>query len=1180
MPEWTSEQLSAINSFREPVIVSAAAGSGKTAVLVERTIRILSDKSLGVPADSILAVTFTNDAADQMREKLANALEEAGDKNPDSDWLQSQQALLGLASICTINSFCFDMVRNNLIGTGFRPGLRIMEKAEADMISQSAIDEVFDRAYLSRPEDMKRLLDWFSHEGDGSLKSMVLKLWRFERSIPFRRSWEKTVLDSYKSGGMTEKALSALREEVMLRLRTACGLARSIDKLLERLNYHSGAKKVLSENVAECFRIYENADRLDYYELSSYILEIGIKSLVGARQKKQEKESSTPEENAVYELLKSFNSGIREELEGVKRLAPFFVGADDDSKKSIDCISSLFLLADELDSEVYSRKQEKNAIDFSDSELLLVSMLVSCDDDGRLARTDYAKELAFSGRYRLIIIDEFQDVNNLQEVIFKAISDSDDLSTLGENVFCVGDVKQAIYRFRQANPKIFLNTREMARAGRVREILLSKNFRSRPSVLDFSNYVFSSLMSDELGEVTYDESEMLVPGRKEDKDGSPTEIILCNKEETSEYQAIARRIRGMIESGVRVPDGDGERPCCAGDFCVLTRTNSHSGLEEAFREEGLGIMSQEVSGYLGSREISLVLSLLSVAVSPMREVPLASLLLSPILGFSDDDIASLRLYDREKRLYQNLLSLSHENGPLANKCLNAVELIRRLRLLSAGLPLTKLIQRIYDTTDIYSTVSSAYSDSELEARKRCANLNLLLEYAKSYESTSGGLAGFLSYIDHVKRTGGDFEEAITVTESRDAVNVKTIHKAKGLEYPFVFLCQLSKRFNLDDISDRLLLSFEQGVGIMFNDYETLSRRRTVFHLYLSGLAKKELLSEELRLLYVAMTRARERLFLVMELDSAALETAKRLKGMISSHLVPASVSLGAVCQRDWILASLVKHPGFKRINGLIPFEGYLDSDRDYKLPYIIVTDPPGKLEPISARDSEPSFSPELYRGLLREFSRELYIPGRDVEAKVSVSELTRDDSLNFFPEVPSLEDTVRELSYSQRGTLMHRFMQLADYERAGSDLDGEISRLRSAGAFTEAEAASLNKKGLTAFFRSDIYSRLKKSRLVMREKSFLVKLDDINAGEELKALYKGTDGMLQGIADCIFLEEDGYVIIDYKTDRARSVEELKDAHSMQLLLYKAAFDLLLDKPVKSCYIYSYRLGDGIEVDLR
>lgn len=1194
MPQWTDEQLEAINCYGRPVIVSAAAGSGKTAVLVERTIRLLCDEKLAIPADTLLAVTFTNDAAAQMREKLSAALENAAIEMPENAWIQKQQTLLRLANICTINSFCYDMVKNNLADTDLQSGVRIMEEKESDMVTERALDAVMEDAYEKFPQETEKLISLFCCEDDKPLREMIISLRKFLRSIPFSDVWVKNVTERLDGMQMISEIMAdyaALADE---RAERCASTAERLRGLAEDLENYSKAKAKFLQNCDYAERILNALERAgdDMEACGEVLSSFSWIPMTGTTRTKQEKEDTTYLEEETYEEAKTCLSALKNAF---SELAECYAVSEDEAKKDCAFVSKVFKqlleFVNKLEENVWEIKVERNAIDFSDTELLTVNLLLNCDSSGRTSRTPIAEEIYRSGRYKLILVDEFQDVNNLQEAILKAVSDTDSMESIGSNVFAVGDVKQSIYRFRQANPKIFMQTRRLAEQSTddkgVKEILLTKNFRSRAGVLDFANYLFSSLMNSRLGEVEYTKDEELVCGAKFIGDDRPTALIRVNSdlEEQSpvafdEFAAVAAQIKKMLDEKTPVNDGGIVRPCRPSDFCVLTRNNiTGDELVKRFSERGLKVASENVSGYLESREISLMLNLLKISVSPMKDIPLASVMLSPIMGFSDEDVALIKLHNKKNRLYKNMLEVADSerekagHAELVKKCESAISLVKKLKVYSASMPLTGLIKKIYDATDVFA-MAAAYEDG----KQKCANLYLLLEYAKNYENSSNeGVAGFLQYVSYILKTGGDFAKALTVTESDDAVVVKTMHRSKGLEFPFVFLCQLTKKFNFSDTHEKLLLNADYGVGLSYYDYSTLTRRKTVLSEYIKRKNTEELLSEELRLLYVAATRAKEQLFVVLDITSRTCENAKQYAYYINDHMIPCDLSEKAKCMQDWIVMAMTKDSSLCTLFG----REYNEQDYyDFDTPDLKIITPEADTEQETGEQAaDVGVDSALAEKIVRCFSYKNDQRLCATQAKVSVSELVKDDAINFFPKVADLDGTVTELTAAQKGTIMHRFMQLADYGAAAKDIESEISRLQNSGALSKIEADSINRDSLKAFFDGEIYKRMSRSENVMREKSFIVKFSDINVDEELSKMYDGTDGMLQGIADCIFEEDDGYVLVDYKTDRVKTLDELVQRYSAQLVLYKAAFDILLDKPVKSCCIYSYRLSSGIEAKL-
>ena len=1180
MINWTKEQEKAISAFGKPIIVSAAAGSGKTAVLVERTIRLLCDETKNIPADSLLAVTFTNDAASQLREKLEASLESVAEENFDNEWIQKQLSLIKLADICTIDSFCLDLIKNNISSTPFQSGIRIAEGHEADIIAEKALEAVFENAYQERPEEMEKLFSYLCKETDNALKDAVLTLRKFLRTLPFRSIWVNKTLNSLKDGTAVTKAKDYLISTAKER---AVRLNLHIDLMEANVSFINDDSPIKSAVLKNCESAKEVLNCVMCSEWDEVIQ--SCSNIKWSTMRSRKNEFVTNEEIALFDELKRMNDSMKKELGKISDIyITSYAQMLEDSLVVAEIFEGIAKLADELEAEILNIKVEKNCIDFADAELIAVDLLVKADENVNLTRTQLCEEIVSTNRYKVIIIDEFQDVNNLQEVIFKSVSNTDDLGVIGNNVFVVGDVKQAIYRFRHANPAIFIETRKQAKSDKtdVTEILLTNNFRSRKNILDFANYVMRSVMSEEVGELEYTEDEELKYGAGYSGEDAPCEIILVNPDESegenkvavAEYKAIARRIKQMLNDKVQVTEGDGTRNCKPSDFCVIARNNIDSTFIECFEGEGLSVASSESTGYLKSREILLLTNLLSVILNPMNDIALAAVMVSPLMGFSDTELATVKILHKRSRLYKNMLQISNEaENPLAEKCSDAVSLIKRLRIYASSLTVSRLIKKVYDVTDLIS-IASVYQDG----KQKSANLNLMLEYARNYEESSNdGLAGFMRYLSHVAKTDKGFKQAITVSEYENAVNVKTMHGSKGLEFPFVFLCRLTKKFNESDLSERLLLNVNAGVGVTYLDYATLTKHKTALSKYLSTIGVSELRSEELRLLYVALTRAKERLILVLSIGEQEKKRVLKLASEISGENVPPYAVKEAICMQDWLCLSLSKHPDFKVFDDDL-WDGYYQTDAE-KAPRITVSLPLGTVEQVDDAREDVLPNLNLVENIKDTFAFEYDDRLVDKDAKISVSEIVKDDSLTFFPQVPKLGDTLEDLSAAQKGTVMHRFMQLASYENAEQNVDAELERLVKLNAFTAKEASSINTELIAKFFKTDIYARMKQSKNVMREKRFIVKMSDIILPDDLQEAYANTDGMLQGIADCIFEESDGYIIVDYKTDRVKDVARLIEMYSMQLGFYKAAFDILLDKPIKSAYIYSLQLAQGVEAQI-
>lgn len=1181
MPEWTSDQLDAINTKDTGVIVSAAAGSGKTAVLVERTIRMLCDEQARIEADRLLAVTFTNDAAAQMRQKLSDALSERIKANPESEWLISQQSKLALAQVTTINSFCYNFVRDHIHEFDFDGSVAICDENDDLAILSEALDSAVEFFYETRADDMEFLNGAICSSGDKEIFDAVKELHRFFESIPFKEEWINTQRQRYSSNEFFKGIFEKTKTELFDKLKFLIDILTGIAKKAERIESSTAPFKIINGDIEGLKAICQSIDNSEIDKINLDLSEFKFAHFAGV------KKDASPADIALCESVKTARDSVKKQF---KALPKMITADQNDLENDRAFCSRIFDIITDLEQELCRRVHEikviRNTVSFSDVEHMAVELLL-CDKN---TRTPLCEEIVKNRDYRVILIDEFQDVNNLQDLIFKAISDTDDLSHIGSNMFVVGDMKQSIYSFRLSNPKLFDNVRKSAEVtpDSVKKITLKKNFRSRLSVIDSVNYFFTSLMTKDTGEIDYtDESERLVAGAAFDAEGNaPVEVdIICEGEKLlpyfgfdNEQLSVANRIAELIAEGVTVTDGKASRPCRAGDFCILTRGRSvHKGIAKALEFVGLKCSVESSEGYLKSREIAVILNLLKVIDNPMSDIALLSVMMSPIMMFTADETAAIRSLNFKNKLFINLISfnrLEEKSPALCEKAKRAYELLKELRFLSAGLTTEKLIRKIYDKTGYYAA-AAAYLDSS----KR-DNLMLLLRYAKKFDDSSGkGLSGFLRYINSVFENGGDFKLSEKKVSSPNAVTVTTMHASKGLEYPFVFLCDADKRMNLRDAAGTVIINENLGISFVYKDLDKHIKCVPQHYTVLRDNCINESIAEEIRILYVAMTRAKERIFLPVYLNERNLA---KLKSLASDLVNTGYISSEAVKATDgmfrWIVLPLLEHRDMTSLRGLSEADF---SDHELKGKKGLFCEQiinPGKT-PLKVSISD-FFNDEVTKqeniNLDFRYDRRLC----DTPAKLSVSEVVKEDKdFVFYPQIPKFSEVIGKYTAAERGTIAHSFMELCDFENAGRSISGELDRLVSLGKMSRRRADSIDIEAVQGFFESDIFRRLSDSQNIMREKAFLVKIVDIRAkGVDLSG-YADTDGMLQGIADCIFEEPDGYVLIDYKTDRVLSEQDLKENYTAQLALYKAAFDKILDKSVKSAYIYSFVLKKGIEINV-
>lgn len=1185
MIEWTNDQKRAIETRGRGIIVSAAAGSGKTAVLVERTLRILCDEDQKTPADGLLAVTFTKDAASQMKQKLFEALEKRLAQDPHNEWLISQRTRLSLATITTINSFCYDLVRNHIHEFDFESGVTICDENDDKTILDECITKTIEEFYECDPSAMEFLYNTICSSDDSGIFDSVLELHRFFSSIPFKQDWIDVQRQRYKTPSFFDELADKKRDDIISKLEYLNEQIKGLMKKAETLQFAPGPLEVLRSDSKALTDIISDKSIKQLDELSRRIGETKFATFKGLTVTKGRE---YPPEFMLEKAACAAIKNSRDEIKGqFCNLLKTITATREQTKRDIEICSRIFeeliKLEARLCENIHEVKVSRNVLSFSDVEHMAVELLLY----DRNTRTPLCEELVRNEYYKVILIDEFQDVNNMQDLIFKALSQTDDLSVIGKNVFVVGDMKQSIYRFRLSNPNLFDGVRKCAvDSDRVEEIDLLKNFRSRSALIDAVNYFFKNLMTYDLSEIDYaDEKERLVAGATYDQSlDDPVEVdIITEKEKLPEYLgfdnehlAIANRISQLINEGSQVEENGRIRSCVPGDFCILTRSHSpHKSISKALRYVGIKSSYESTDGYLKSREISVILNFLRVIDNPLSDIPLLSVMLSPIMMFSPDETAQIRNLNKSIKLYQNLISfdkIKKLSDSLCKKAQEANELIKEFRFLSASLNTERLIRRIYDRTNYYA-IASTYKDA---ARRE--NLTLLLRYASSYDKSSGrGLSGFLRYINSVFENGNDFKRMEHTKSNADAVTITTMHSSKGLEYPFVFLCDLDKQMNIKDTARGIIVSEKLGVSFIYKDKELHLKSTPQHYEALKENYINESIAEEIRILYVAMTRAKERLFLPIYLKKDNLSKLKRLAmaltntGFISENILRAVDGMFR-----WIVLPLLLNEDMTELRelseadfGSIP---HFNDEVRFTQKVFNMSSVPKKCE---TREEKYEEAYDDVFDLYSDYDLTL----SKTPAKLSVSELAKKDTnFVFYPQIPKFSEEIGKFTAAQRGTITHSFMEICDFKNASNDLEGELDRIVNTGRLSQRKADSIDREAVKNFFKSEIYSRIVKSKSVMRERAFLVRLSDIATSVDVHE-YKGTDGMLQGIADLLFEEDDGFVLVDYKTDRVKEENELIDNYTDQLLLYKAAFDLILDKPVKSAYIYSFTLRKAIEISV-
>ena len=1202
--EWTTQQSNAINARGRSIIVSAAAGSGKTAVLVERLLRILSDNTAAEPvrADSIVVVTFTNDAAAQMKQRLMNALTnaltelEAGADEAKYNWLLEQRAALSSAKICTIHSFCFDLVREYAESCGVSPLFTIAEASQERIFQQNALQSVIEE-WSSRPE-METLYSRLCTRDDSELENVILAIADYLNTLPFRNDWVRRAIAAAKDP-----------EGLFSLYRDAC--VRSIDNVIDfiKLGYPAAAcvvpgspnnsyTKKLDQDIADLTVQRDYLKNVSQKELLENPEKSFVKLMTFPRITKKE-----PADENARNVFQRFWKLYKEQYDACTAVFAPLQYFTEDVQIQQELIPLLLTLTEEYLDALFREKCSRNVLCFSDAEELALSLLGTVDSDGFLHRTELAQQL--SEKISLIMVDEYQDTNNKQDCLFKLLSKNcrlqDNVLHYGTNAFLVGDVKQSIYSFRQANPENF--RRAIAESIPLQDccgkemalIYLNQNFRSAPGVLDFINRMFHVLMTERCGEVIYNADEQLNFGSPVYQNAPPIKPVLLlpqpkelPEDADMQAEAIADTILQMLQSKAPVQLGDGQtRPCEPKDFCILVRSVSKHGeaLAGALRQRHISVKTDLESGLLSLPEICLIRNLLRITDNPMTDAAMAAVLLSPLCGFTAEDLASLKLQGKRRRLYLQItqVAAAEEHTPLQAKCKSFLELLTQMRQAEERLPLEDCIREICDLTDLYS-LQGLYEDSE----SRRAHLDAFLQHAQKFRkntdlTSQGSLDRWLWHLDRLSEAEKDIDIRDSAAEM-SCVAVKTIHKSKGLEYPFVFIAHLESAFNL---SPEVILADKNGqLGLSYYDHENYQTATSITFHYLNRSMRSRKRSEELRLLYVALTRARQQLFLVLgkvHTNAVKKETALCNLGPLLQKVPALAPMLAehAGCMQDWVLQFLFSSPDAAR---MIQAMDNGESSTSGLAEYRVWT---GNMAALPAEDAPKEKCAEPDAAKLAEMQRQLAFtytsPETELVSKYSVTQLAHPESISAdLAHTPRLALTQsKTLTGAAKGTAVHKSLQYMNFDAAAKDAAAEIERLQAEGILTEAEAEAVSPEMIAAFFQSPLYGRIAASSEVLREKQLFVRIGELQlpAGSRLHAQYGGTDGVLIGTMDLLFREKDGWVLVDYKTDYARSEADLLKEYSLQLGLYQKAAELIFGIPVKEAYIYSFSLGKSIHVPL-
>ena len=1199
---WTDEQNDAIYEKGSNILVAAAAGSGKTAVLVERIInKIITDK---IDIDRLLVVTFTNAAASEMRERVLDAIYKKLEDNPEDDNLQRQITLFNKASICTIDSFCLEVVRNNFYELqNLSPNFRIADTTEIELLKQEVIEDIFENKYEEENEDFTKLINTYtSYRDDTPLKELILKIYSYIQSNPFPEKWLTEKIEMFNLKDKLDEDFAntiwgeALLIEVEEELIDGITSLETIEKKLYAEPELEKFWQTIRNDIDMLQGLKNNLDSWD----RAYNINQTLKFVTWPRQKV---------ESEIKDKAKEVRDDVKKKLGKVldRILIYDSVQANQDIYDMYDVLTKLKDMILEFGKEFSKRKRDKNIVDFNDIEHFALEILLK-EENGNIKPSEVAKR--YKEKYLEIAIDEYQDSNLVQEYILSSVSN-------GNNIFMVGDVKQSIYKFRQAMPELFLNkyseykNKDKKQGKDNLKIQLFKNFRSRDNILQFTNIIFQDIMSNILGDINYNEEEYLNLGAdySEINQDLRTEIniIDLSKDEEQEIENehideqqegeeveqeriedielearfVANRIKRLIDEKFQVWDRKKNtyRNIEYKDIVVLLRSTSSAApiYEQEILNLELPVFSDSSQEYLDSIEIQTIMSLLKIIDNPIQEIPLVTVLRSVIGKFTDDELIQIRLSDKYDNFYTCMQkAMIDVNEELKQKIIKFLDNLDKWRKEQEYLALDELIWKIYMDTGFYN-----YAGLMPNGELRQANLKMLFQKAKQYESANfKGLYNFINFIDKLKLSSGDLGSAKLIGENDNVIRIMSIHKSKGLEFPVVFLSSTGKQFNLMDLNKNVLLHQEMGIGVKYIDYDKQIQYDTLSKAAMKNKILVETLSEEMRILYVALTRAKEKL-IITGIEKDYQVEAEKLIEQVNRYTK----------NNDKINPILVKK--YKKYLDWILLVYYYEKDTMQNMTNLNIYKKQQLLnafEKIEKQDVDVIGilnNKKIDKKQIEEIENILSYayPNKTattIPTKTSVTNIKQMKTKKIQEEIelpkPKFlkQDEEEKLTGAQKGTLIHLCLQKLD-EKKNYDLQKVkdlITILEQKEIITHKEAENINAFKVLEFTKSDIWKDLKEAKEIYREKPFYINIPAKDIYEE----DIEENILVQGIIDLYYIDkEDNLVLVDYKTDYVQGEEELINKYKKQLEIYEKALEQAYNKKVSKKVIYSTWLGREIAI---
>ena len=1286
--KWTKEQEQVIGLRNRNILVSAAAGSGKTAVLVQRILGKVMDPEHPVDIDRLLIMTFTRAAAGEMRERIANALEDALGENPENEHLQRQTTLIHTAQITTIDGFCAYVIRNYFHLIGLDPGYRTGEEGELKLLQEDVMKELLEAYYAKDQEKYKYFIECYAAgKSDEGIRDLIYSLYHAAMSNPYPDEWLEKCIDSYKNTDIesikASEWMKLLWKNVLADLEQAKGLAEEARKLC----FSPGGPYLYDDAISSDLLLIRDAQEKALTGDFD-----GTRAVLGspAFARLSTKKPKEPVDDLLKEQVKALRENEKDILKDLG--SRYFTVGEEELPLLLECCREPVEMLVELTREFIrlygEKKREKNILDFTDMEHFALEILMErVEDEGEAGyrMSQAARELSM--KYDEVMVDEYQDSNLVQEMITTCVSG---WAKKSKNIFMVGDVKQSIYRFRLARPELFMEKykKYTLTDSEEQRIDLHKNFRSRSQVLSCANFIFRQIMGEDLGGIAYDEAAALYPGAVFPEGARDeflsTEVLLVEKDSEEledlmegqdarelEALAISHRIQKMVGKEKILDKETGEyRPVRYGDIVILLRTAS--GWSETFTDvlsaHGIPVYAASKTGYFSALEVVTVLNYLQVCDNPLQDIPLAGVLRSPLAGCTTQELAVIREEDPEGMLYESVLHFLGEEetnsadevqeavtgvgfneeipweeeyqtdlfdwerlqqeeaarekekrrklispedrDALQKKLRGFISLLNEMRDLAVYTPVHELILEILRRTG-YGNYAKALPNGA----QRSANLAMLVEKAMDYEKTSyRGLFNFVRYIEHLQKYEVDYGEVNLSGAGEGSVEIMTIHKSKGLEFPVVILAGMGKQFNFQDLNAKLLIHPDYGLGA---DAILPDRRMVVSTLNKQVIRRQlleESLGEEIRVLYVALTRAKEKMILtgaVSNLDKELISLSHFRENQ--TELLPAETRLKGKNYLDYVLPALARHRCMDSLYekiGLFPTkENPLYEDpAQFQVKRItaqmlteaeVVNQATGQMEEnlLEDWDSEKVMDPGIREELDKRFGFVYpYEYRRDIPVKVTVSDLKKksyhedeeiEEAVYFEPDIVPLvprfieekTEAEEEFTGAARGTAYHRVMECLEYGKTDTsqNLKEQIEELVQNQKLSEVEAKCVRVSDIRGFVECDLGQRMKAAALkgrLFREQPFVISRSAAKIDESWDESERV---LVQGIIDAYFLEDEEIVLVDYKTDYVRRGEEKKliERYHTQLEDYGQALERMTRRRVKEKYIYSFALKKAI-----